>query len=450
MGRWGTAVKSVIRRVAGRIHHRRAHRRRLAGNLPGAVSSYQTACAWDDGQPLWWVDLAEAQIRAGDPAGAVHAYEAAIALAGTQPRWHVELAKLRRKTGDPAGAVHAYEAAIALDDRKPRWHEELGLVRELSGDAEGGVRAYKSALARDQSANELDYKLLSLNAWRFPPRRLVARFISANLEEIREHSREIAERALPADPRVYLFWAQGIEAAPPIVKLCHRQLMATHGVAEVVVLDREGASDLIHLSPEVLRKTEGNHTKFSDLLRLAVLARHGGIWVDATCLVRTRVLDLLSTLLRNSFFAFQYERSRISTWFLASHPGGYIPSMWLAAQCRYWEGWDGPRDYYFPHHIFQSLYCLDRRFQGEWDASFKLSAYPPHALKRVQLEPCSPDRFQVLLDHSFVHKLTYKYREENVRADTLLAHLLHGSGVAPRQSSEWRVVADEPTRITAD
>ena len=66
----------------------------------------------------------------------------------------------------------------------------------------------------------------------------------------------------------------------------------------------------------------------ADLARLDLLARHGGVWADATCFCVRPLDDWLLPCLPSGFFAFDRPGPDrlLSTWFLAAQPGNALVS----------------------------------------------------------------------------------------------------------------------------
>lgn len=95
---------------------------------------------------------------------------------------------------------------------------------------------------------------------------------------------------LPAsDPglegKIWMCWWQGEENAPEIVKACIDSVRRNAGGHEVVVITDENFSDYVDIPDWVLEKVRAgimSRTNLSDLLRLSLLAEHGGMWLDAT------------------------------------------------------------------------------------------------------------------------------------------------------------------------
>ena len=366
--------------------------------------------------------------RAGHWEAAARAYEAALAERDLEPEWHARLAAARARQRQWDAALKAYREALARDDRPARWHVSVGRVLERQRRWDEAQTAYGAALERDPKATELDRRLLADGARRFPARRRIAAFVSRNLEVIAKAAAREPRILDDARPRLFVYWGQGMAGAPPVVERCHREMLRHHDAAEVVVLDDRLIPFYADVPEHVLAKTAGNRTKFSDVLRLALLSRHGGVWLDATCFPRTRLFDVVPPLLERDFFAFRYpEGVWPSSWFLAARPDSYVLAMWREAQYRYWERFDKPIDYFFFHHLFGALYHLDDDFRASLDATPRLSARPPHRLQHAMHEPFEPAEAQRLLNGSFVHKLTYKYEPARVTPDSLLAWLLRNT-----------------------
>ena len=93
----------------------------------------------------------------------------------------------------------------------------------------------------------------------------------------------------PSDPtlegKIWMCWWQGEENAPEIVRACIDSVRRNAGGHEVIVITDENLSDYAHIPDWVLEKVRAgimSRTNLSDLLRLSLLAEHGGMWLDAT------------------------------------------------------------------------------------------------------------------------------------------------------------------------
>jgi tetratricopeptide (TPR) repeat protein len=377
----------------------------------------------------WPIVRARRFARAGDWGSAASTLEETVA-GNRQPETLAELGRIRKRQqrrGESAEAYRlaadGYRAALALDESNQAYRVRLGGALERARDLDGARRVYEELLERDPETTDLDRLLLQAAVRRFPARRLYVRFVQAHLAEIRERAAAGGGRPGSA-PRVWVYWAQGIANAPPVVRRCHQELMRHHAADEVVVLDDKLVPEYVEIPEVARRRTKGDRTKFSDVLRLELLSRYGGVWLDATCFVRRPLPDVLPKLLTSGFFAFRYRRARIASWLLASEPNHPVVALTREAQYVYWERFGRPFDYYLLHHLFESLYYVADEFRESFEPTPRRGARPSLRFARVMNQPYDAARYERILDRCFVHKLTYKIGRRHPEPGSMLAHLL--------------------------
>ena len=393
------------------------------------------------------------------PAAATDAEAAALrALAGDDPAAGARLALaagdrdsaiagLRRvvKAGDPDGAA-AYELGrIALADR--RWAAAEQLLRgAVAKRPEAYERGYALALAYDRlkrrddsrraSAAALAYDtklpfdgqaLLDSDVTSFGARRELGIFLAEHLAQIRIQAAQRLSRPVRStfDQPIFVYWAQGFAAAPPVVKACLAALKANNPGSRVHELSLDNLDGYVDVPEDLAAALQGDHFHFSDLLRMLLLEKFGGIWVDATCFVSEPLRPHIDrALARSSVFAFNYTGPYLVNWFLASRPDSYVMHLWRAASFLWWEKRGEIVDPLLHHHIFEMLHRLDDRFRAEWDAGLRLNATPPHALQSVMLRPYEPEMLQTILESAFVHKL--RNRTDGMTSESYLARIIRG------------------------
>ena len=85
--------------------------------------------------------------------------------------------------------------------------------------------------------------------------------------------------------KVWVCWMQGMENAPEVVKVCYQSILDNFKDREVVLITAENVSEYAEFPDYVIDKYKRGiitHTHFSDILRLELLNRYGGTWIDAT------------------------------------------------------------------------------------------------------------------------------------------------------------------------
>lgn len=256
--------------------------------------------------------------------------------------------------------------------------------------------------------------------------------------------------------RIWFFWLQGIHNAPDLVQKCHYSWNLRNPDWEVVSLCADNLSS--YLDPEIVDPKTVRPQALSDLLRINLLRKHGGVWVDASCFCIQPLDDWLGQYLDRGFFAFANPGidRLVSSWFLASDGGSYITSRWADAANRYWSSPNAPTrlvqnrlakwatvswpeiwftkpmrewfrlyPYYWFHYLFRHLYEQDERFRSSWDATPKFAADVPHAALRHGLSNTIDDALRRDVDQrrSPLYKLNWRVEERKVQHDSVLHYL---------------------------
>jgi hypothetical protein len=124
--------------------------------------------------------------------------------------------------------------------------------------------------------------------------------------------------------RTWMYWEQGFENAPRLVRLCKDSWAACSD--NLVALDK---SLLVAYLPESdILPLYQDHIQFqirSDLIRLKLLLKYGGIWADATVLCTRDYHDWLTDEMAPFPVLYPNTDRLISSWLVYSKPGS--PSL---------------------------------------------------------------------------------------------------------------------------
>jgi tetratricopeptide (TPR) repeat protein len=383
-----------------------------------------------DAVPVRYFELGTARRRLGDHAGAADAIAKAIVRRGNRPApalWHFQRASMLAKIGDWASATDAYETAIETrttiekGQLPPLWYRDLALAC-VNGKRQDEARdAFRHWIDLDPQSPDVERQMLAASTMEYPARRTHGRFVLRHLDEIRKRADDPVPTGPDRTDLIYSFWAQSFDTAPDVVQLCHRRLLERSS-REVLSLDMDSMSKLVRLPAFIEDRPHIRHAHRAGLLRLELLLRFGGSWIDADCLVMSDVGAELHKLRQPAgFFAFDKSRTTLRNWILSAAPGSYLLRMQRAALHHYWRLHNRPVDYLAFHYIWEALTILDERFGREWAAS------PRPTYKGVSkaslAQPCDDASFDAKLSKSFVHKLDYR-RPPVVPADSLLEKIL--------------------------
>ena len=221
---------------------------------------------------------------------------------------------------------------------------------------------------------------------------------------------------------IWSAWLQGLDNAPEMVNVCLESHQKHLPGYEFRVLDMENYRQWVELPEWVEEKYARGMIPaalFSDVLRVAVLKRYGGVWMDASVLCTgfgNQQLQKQWTEVENSQFAvFRYYRkgdrypSGLSNWFIAATPDNVVLTSVYDMLTAYWRDYDCTIDYYMMHlFISCALKAFPEMERGMPKLNSRYSFFLGDALSRTY----SQEAWQELVDHVAIHKLNYRKADE--------------------------------------
>lgn len=219
---------------------------------------------------------------------------------------------------------------------------------------------------------------------------------------------------------IYILWLQGFNNAPSIVKQCVQSWKYYNPDWQILLLDKSNLIHYIRINRYVpnIYKTSIRKSHISDIIRLILLKKYGGLWVDSTTFCNRPLNDWLPNYIKEGFFAFEKPTPKIdpnrllSSWFLYSEKNNTLIRKWLNKSIHFiykkYHFLD-KIDYFFLHNQFYELYKSDNDFRIEWNKVPKISADGPHFLQKDMMKLVTK-KIKSNIDNkvSPLYKLTYK------------------------------------------
>lgn len=241
-----------------------------------------------------------------------------------------------------------------------------------------------------------------------------------------EKIRDIELKYIPSENnnerKVWLCWFQGLESSPEIVQKCISSIKKNIKDREVIFLDIESYKNYIKFPSYIENKIDkgiisGAH--LSDLIRLELLDKYGGTWIDATVFCSSSKIP--KYMLDSELFMFQClkpgsdgQATIISNWFITAKANHKLIFMIKELLYEYWKNNDELVDYFIFHDFFQIL--IDR-YPEEWNSVIPFSNSLPHILLLRLFEEYNQETWKAVLDMTPFHKLTYKFDEDMTKLD---------------------------------
>ncbi len=221
---------------------------------------------------------------------------------------------------------------------------------------------------------------------------------------------------------IWTAWLQGLDNAPEMVKACVASQRAHFPGYEVRVLDLDNYRQWVDLPEEIEDKYRRGRippASFSDLLRLAALRKHGGIWLDATVYCSGFGNEALTArwqrIMRCELALFRYFRKGetqsvgLSTWFVAAVPEQRNVAAVLDMLLAYWHDYDCLVDYYIIH-LFMGMSL--RRFPEVAGRMPRENSFHSLLLGRALGKDFKENDWNELVAHVSIHKLNYRKAAE--------------------------------------
>ena len=211
--------------------------------------------------------------------------------------------------------------------------------------------------------------------------------------------------------KVWVCWFQGYESAPPLVKACINSMHRVMPEKEIIILTKNNFKQYIELPDYIEKRFEKGKISmahFSDLLRISLLAKWGGMWIDSTALCTDE--DFFRYASKQRLFVFKQlnlgnqEEAPIiaSSWFISSEIGNPIIVLTRNLLYAYWQDYDYLLNY-FTFHLFFTMAC--RRYENEWESIPAFNNSSPHMLMFELKKDYSAERWEQIMKMSGIHKL---------------------------------------------
>ncbi len=159
----------------------------------------------------------------------------------------------------------------------------------------------------------------------------------------------------------------------------------------------------------------------SDVVRLELLARYGGVWADATTYCLAPLDEWLESAVASGFFAFDSPGPdrMLSTWFLAAPVASPVISRWRDLTQAYWTARTERDAYFWVHYLFAKAYETDDEVRRVWDSTPKISANGPHSFAPSQVTLFGPvtDRARSIIETAPTPMLKLSHKLKPVLRD---------------------------------
>ena len=232
------------------------------------------------------------------------------------------------------------------------------------------------------------------------------------------------------NPIIWTIWLQGMDNAPKVVQQCYRSMQKHITDREIIVITEDNYADYVTFPDYIMEKYKKgiiSKVHFADLLRVELLATHGGTWMDGTVFCSGK--PSRSYMLDGELFLFQMLKpgldghSRaVSSWFMTAHSGNPIMLLTRELLHRYWKKYNYAVEYFILHDFLQMAL---EAYPEVWSKVVPFSNSTPHILLLRLFENYNEALWDGIRAQTDIHKLSYKFSpEEAARENTYYTRVL--------------------------
>ncbi len=214
---------------------------------------------------------------------------------------------------------------------------------------------------------------------------------------------------------IWQYWHDGEENAPLIIKKCFESIRNFMPNYKQIIISFNTIKDYVELPQryyDLLEKGKISRAHFSDVLRVYLLSKYGGTWVDSTIYLTDKIPD---DIMNSSFCVLQKDphkdnqENKMSCFFI--HAKGYSEHIAMLKRIldSYWAENDYVINYFMFEHISTMLSDRTPELKTEWELMPYYNAKElTEPLQLKLFEDFDEKKWLELTNNSSIHKLTYK------------------------------------------
>lgn len=165
---------------------------------------------------------------------------------------------------------------------------------------------------------------------------------------------------------VWLLWLQGWDTAPWLVKKVAESWTKLNPTWNIELVDSNNLKNYVNIP--YINRIDSAAAK-SDVIRLSLLATHGGVWADSTLLCMHSLDEWVYDALEPVGFWMYHGRDEgkgPASWFIISTVSSYLIQKWKSVCDVYWSERTVEDEYFWMDALFANLMNSDPKFIEEW------------------------------------------------------------------------------------
>lgn len=225
---------------------------------------------------------------------------------------------------------------------------------------------------------------------------------------------EKAEQITKESKHIWVMWWQGESSMPPIVRKCFQSILVAADGVPVTLITKANYKEYVDISEDFIARVEAGKVciaNLSDCIRIELIDRYGGLWIDATVLCSTKIEESfweqeLFTLSAPGLFDAFISKGEWSSFLLYGKRGNSLFRALKICQETYYSEFDTPVDYLLIDYFIRILIDNNSHFRKALNAVPECRDY--YAINLMLNSTFEIESYREALEKCVFHKLTYK------------------------------------------
>lgn len=224
---------------------------------------------------------------------------------------------------------------------------------------------------------------------------------------------------------IWVFWMQGEDKMPELVHMCYKQLnKMVDDTCKVMLITNKSIQNFVDINPVIMKKVKsGNYslTQLSDLLRVKLLAKYGGLWIDSTVFVSKKINKQIiedgffsqKFTINNPLSKFYASQNKWSLWLMGAKPESFLFNYCDKKLTSYYTNVTSSIDYYLLDYIILNAYHESNTVKTSIDDMPDNNQQTYRLMESLNDKYNSQSLYSILKECQF-HKLSYKEQLKKV------------------------------------
>ena len=225
---------------------------------------------------------------------------------------------------------------------------------------------------------------------------------------------------------IWICWLQGYENSPEIVKCCLKSIIKYNKDKKLHIITEKNLFNYIQLPGYILEKWKKGiitNTHFSDIIRLNILIKYGGIWMDATTYLTGKIPKYIE---KSEFFMFRYKDRmdktiKYNSWFICANKENRILKTTRELLYEYWKK-ENKLSEYFLLHLFITMAI--EKYPEDVSEMIYITDDVCHTLDYNLFEKYSNEKWEFMVNSTKINKMSYKFDKNKSKKNTFYEHII--------------------------